>query len=91
MNKQELVEKVAARSGLTKKVTDQVLKALTEEIMDTVASGGKVTLVGFGSFEPVQRASRSGRNPQTGQEMVIPERTLPKFVPGKVFKASVGN
>jgi len=66
MNKGELVDKVAEKSGVTKKQADSVLTAAIEAIMETVSSGDKVTLVGFGSFERRDRKEREGRNPKTG-------------------------
>lgn len=89
MNKGELVDKVAEKASVTKKVADSVLSAAIEAIMEVVSSGDKVTLVGFGSFEPHDRKERIGRNPQTGEEMTIPAKTVPSFSPGKTFKAIV--
>jgi DNA-binding protein HU-beta len=60
-------------------------------IQSTVAAGGKVSLVGFGSFEPRQRAARNGRNPQTGATIEIPAVTVPAFSAGKQFKELVSN
>lgn len=90
MNKGELVDKVAEKSGVTKKQADIVLTAAIDAIMETVSGGEKVTLVGFGSFEPRERKEREGRNPKTGETMVIPATTVPAFSAGKQFKEMVG-
>ena len=89
MNKGELVDQIAEKSGLSKKQSDAVLTATLESIVEAVSQGNKVTLVGFGSFEPRQRQERQGRNPQTGKELVIPATTVPAFSAGKLFKEKV--
>jgi DNA-binding protein HU-beta len=89
MNKGELVDKVAEKSGVTKKQADMVLSAAIEAIMETVSNGDKVTLVGFGSFERRDRKEREGRNPKTGETMVIPATKVPAFSAGKQFKEMV--
>ena len=89
MNKGELVDKVAEKSGVTKKETDKVLTAAIEAISEAVAGGDKVTLVGFGSFERRDRKEREGRNPKTGEVMVIPATKVPAFSAGKAFKQAV--
>ena len=89
MNKQELVDKVAKKTGLQKKETQAAIDAMTETVMETVKKGDKVTLVGFGTFSSVKRAARNGRNPQTGKAMKIAARKAPKFSAGKNFKEKV--
>lgn len=89
MNKGELVDKVAEKSGVTKKQADLVLSAAIDAIMETVSQGDKVTLVGFGSFERRDRKEREGRNPKTGETMVIPATKVPAFSAGKQFKEMV--
>ena len=74
---------------MTKKQADSVLTAAIEAIMETVSSGDKVTLVGFGSFERRDRKEREGRNPKTGETMVIPATKVPAFSAGKQFKEMV--
>lgn len=86
MNKAELVEAVAQKAAVTKKQADTVLTAAIDSIMEAVSSGDKVTLVGFGSFEPRIRKAREGRNPKTGLTLQIPETTVPAFSAGKAFK-----
>lgn len=89
MNKGELVDKVAEKAEVTKKQADSVLSAAIEVIEDAVSSGEKVTLVGFGSFERRDRKEREGRNPKTGETMVIPATKVPAFSAGKQFKEAV--
>jgi DNA-binding protein HU-beta len=89
MNKSELVDAIAAKADVTKKQADEILSALIETVMDTVAAGDKVTLVGFGVFEARQRQAREGRNPSTGKPIQIPATTVPAFSAGKVFKERV--
>jgi DNA-binding protein HU-beta len=89
MNKGELVDVVADKASVTKKQADAVLTAALEAIVEAVSSGDKVTLVGFGSFEPRVRKAREGRNPKTGDKMEIPATTVPAFSPGKLFKEKV--
>ena len=89
MNKQELIGSVAEKAGLSKKDAGSAVDAVLESIKDTVAGGDIVQLIGFGTFETVERAERTGRNPQTGEEMTIPSAIVPKFRPGKAFKEAV--
>ena len=89
MNKGELVDKTAEKANVTKKQADAVITAAIDSIMEAVASGDKVTLVGFGSFEPRERKEREGRNPKTGEAMTIPETKVPGFSAGKLFKELV--
>ncbi len=89
MNKAELIEAAATKSLTTLKQTNAVLNALLEAITEAVASGDKVTLVGFGSFESRDRTARQGRNPKTGETMTIPAATVPCFSPGKEFREAV--
>lgn len=86
MNKTELVAAMADKAGLTKKDADAALKAFTEVIEETLKAGDSIQLVGFGTFEVAERAERTGRNPQTGAEMVIPASKAPKFKAGKLLK-----
>ena len=89
MNKGELLDTVAEKAGVSKKVADAVVSATIESIMEAVSNGEKVTLVGFGSFEPRDRKEREGRNPKTGETMTIPATTVPAFSAGKAFKEKV--
>ena len=90
MNKEELVQEVAKKTKVSQKQVDETLGALVETIVKTVAKGKKVTLIGFGTFEPRKRAARVGRNPQTGKELKIAAKTVPAFSAGKKFKDLVG-
>jgi len=89
MNKGELIDAIAEKASVTKKEADLVLTAMIESIMDAVADNQKVTLVGFGTFEPRERQAREGRNPQTGNAIKIPATTVPAFSAGKAFKDKV--
>ena len=89
MNKEELVQEIAKRAKVTHKDANEILLALVDTIQKTVAKGKKVTLVGFGTFEPRQRAARNGRNPQTGKEIKIPAQVVPAFSAGTKFKTVV--
>ena len=91
MNKAELIDMVSDKAEVSKKDADVVLTAVIESIMESVASGDKVSLVGFGSFEPRQRKARDGRNPQTGETIKIPATTVPAFSAGKGFKQMVAS
>ena len=91
MNKGELINKIAEKSGVTKREADSILTATVEAIMETVSSGDKVSLVGFGSFESRDRKEREGRNPKTGETMVIPATVVPAFSAGKQFKDMVAS
>lgn len=87
MNKSELVEKISARSGVTKSDTEKVLKAFEEVVQQVVAKGAeKLTLTGFMSFEQVKRKARTGRNPQTGAAIKVPASKAVKITPGATLK-----
>lgn len=89
MNKAELVDAVADKASVTKKQAEVVISAAVDVIMEAVAAGDKVTLVGFGAFEPRERKERDGRNPKTGDPMKIPATKVPAFSAGKLFKEKV--
>ena len=89
MNRQELVDKIAEATGLSKKEAGAVLEATVGAISDALAEGEKVGLVGFGTFEARQRAARDGFNPQTGEKIKIAAKTVPVFKPGAGLKAKV--
>jgi DNA-binding protein HU-beta len=89
MNKSELIEAVAAKTGHNKKDTEQTLNALLDAITEAVAQGETVTFVGFGTFKAAERDAREGRNPATGETIRIAASRTPKFVPGKAFKEQV--
>lgn len=89
MNKGELIDVVAEKADVSKKDAEAIVTAAIESIMESVAGGDKVSLVGFGSFEPRARKARDGRNPQTGETIKIPATTVPAFSAGKGFKQLV--
>lgn len=89
MNKSELVSAIASRTGQSDKDVSSVLDAFQATIVETVASGQKVQIPGFLSFESSERAARTGRNPSTGEEIQIAAATVPKVKVGKAFKDAV--
>ena len=89
MNKGELIDAVATKAEVSKKDADAIVSATVEAIMEAVAKGDKVSLVGFGSFEPRERKAREGRNPKTGEKLKIAATTVPGFSAGKGFKQLV--
>ena len=86
MNKTELVAAMAEATGLSRKDAEKALKAFTDVVTEEMKKGGKIQLVGFGTFEVSERAAREGRNPQTGKTMPIPASKTPKFKAGKALK-----
>ena len=86
MNKAELVAAIAAKTGDTKKGAEASVNAFVDVIIDALAKGDKVQLVGFGSFEVRKRAARKGRNPRTKEEIKIPASKAPVFKAGKALK-----
>ncbi|NLI57759.1 MAG: HU family DNA-binding protein [Clostridium sp.] len=89
MNKTDLVNSIAAKSGLSKKNSEAALNAFISSVEDALKAGEKVVLVGFGSFEVRDRAARKGRNPQTKEEITIPASKAPVFKAGKGLKEIV--
>ena len=86
MNKTELVAAMAEKAGLSKKDAEAALKAFTDTVAEELKKGEKIALVGFGTFEVSERAARTGRNPQTKEEITIPASKAPKFKAGKALK-----
>ena len=89
MNKEQLINAIAQKTTTTKRDASQILDALSDTIMEAVAEGEKITLVGFGTFEPRERKERPGRNPKTGEAITIPATRVPAFSAGKLFKEKV--
>ncbi|MGI6152653.1 MAG: HU family DNA-binding protein [Christensenellaceae bacterium] len=89
LNKTELIAAVAAKAGISKKDADAALGAFTETVIGELKKGGKVQMVGFGTFEARKRAARTGINPQTKQQIKIAASTVPAFKAGKAFKDAV--
>lgn len=90
MNKAELVSSVAEKAEVTKKDAEKVATAVFDVIEEALANGEKVQLVGFGTFEVRDRAARTGRNPQTGEEIQIAATRVPAFRAGKALRDSIG-
>ncbi|MBQ6830214.1 MAG: HU family DNA-binding protein [Clostridia bacterium] len=89
MNKVKLVASVAEKAGLSKKDAEKAVAAVLDSVVEAVANGDKVQLIGFGTFELRVRAARTGRNPQTKQTITIPASKQPVFKAGKAFKDAV--
>ena len=90
MTKAELVALVAERVGSTQKVTEDVLNGFIDVLTNTLAKkGDKVVLSGLGTFEVRTRAKRDGKNPRTGEKIVIPASKVPAFKAGKQFKDAI--
>lgn len=89
MNKTELSQRVAKRTNMSENMAGQLVSTTFQAIQTALMKGEKVSLVGFGTFEVVPRAARSGRNPQTGGEITIPASKQPKFRPGKTLKEAL--
>ncbi len=89
MNKTELVAAMSDKAGISKKVAEEALAAFTEAVTEDLKKGGKVQLVGFGTFEISERKARDGRNPQNGKPMKIAASKAPKFKAGKALKDAV--
>ena len=89
MNKTELVAGVAEKAGLTKKDAEKAVNALFDSEQQELVEGGKVQMIGFGTFEVKERAARKGRNPRTGEDIEIPASKNPVFKAGKALKDAV--
>lgn len=89
MNKAELVAAIAERTELSKKDAEAAVKAFIDVVAEALKKGDKVQMVGFGTFEVVERAEREGRNPQTGATMKIAASKTPKFKAGKALKDAI--
>lgn len=89
MTKAELVTSVAEKSGLTKKDAEKALTAFIETVTDTLAQGDSIQLVGFGTFEVRERASREGVNPKTHEKITIDATKVPAFKAGRALKDAV--
>lgn len=89
MNKSELIDAIAERTGIAKSTVDEVIKGMTETVEDRVAKGDKIQIPGFISFQKVKRAARTGRNPQTGATIQIPASATVKVTAGARLKSAV--
>lgn len=89
MNRTDLIAAMAEKSGLSKADAEKALKAYVETVKETLSKGESVQLIGFGSFEVVNRPERSVRNPRTGETTISPACRVPKFKVGKALKEAV--
>jgi len=89
LTKTELISVVANKAGLPKAAAEKAINATTQAIVEALSRGNKVTLVGFGTFEVVTRASRKGVNPRTREPITIKASKAPRFKAGKVLKEAV--
>ena len=89
MNKGELVDKMAGAAGISKAAAEKALTGMLEAVTGTLSKGGKVTLVGFGTFSISHRSARQGRNPQTGATIQIPARKVARFKAGSKLADAV--
>ena len=92
MTKQEVIEQLASKAGVTKKVADDVLEAFVNIVTETLQRDEKVSVTGFGTYSVSHRAARTGVNPQNPTEKIqIPAMKVPKFTAGKTLKDSIKN
>lgn len=89
MNKTELIEAIAASADIPKAAAGRALDAVVDSVTNALKSGDSVVLVGFGTFSVKERAARTGRNPQTGEEIKIAASKVPGFKAGKALKDAV--
>lgn len=89
MNKTELIEAMASEAGISKAAAGKALNGMMGAVKNTLKKGGKVSLVGFGSWDVSKRAARDGRNPQTGAKIKIAAKNVVKFKAGSELKNSV--
>lgn len=89
MNKTELVAAIADKAGIAKKDAEKALAAFVDTVAGELKAGGKIQLVGFGTFEVRARAARTGKNPRTGEQIKIAASKNPVFKAGKALKDSV--
>lgn len=89
MNKPELVATVAEKTNYTKKQVEEISAAVFDCIVEALSKGDKAVISGFGTFEVHKRAKKTGRNPQTGEEILIGESKAPVFKSAKIFKDKV--
>ncbi len=89
MNKTELIDAVAAKTASTKAAAARAVEAVLDTVVDAVAKGDSVAVIGFGTFESRKRAARTGKNPRTGAAIKIAAATVPAFRAGKAFKDKV--
>jgi integration host factor subunit beta len=86
MTKAELVDEVGRQAALTRKHSEVIVDAVFSSIIEALQRGDKIELRGFGSFRVRRRSSRTGRNPKTGQGVLVPAKSVPSFKPGKELR-----
>ncbi len=89
MNRKQLIDAIAAKTGASKKDTDAFVAAFQDVVVEALKNGESVTLTGFGVFKVVHRPAREARNPRTGEKITVPARKVPQFKPGKGLKESL--
>lgn len=89
MNKADLINSISEKTGLTKTRSNEVIDAFLDSVTESLSSGEKVTLVGFGTFTTYQRDARKGRNPKTGESIDIPAKKVARFKAGSDLTKSV--
>ena len=89
MNKDQLLDAMAGKAGITKKQAGDALQGILDAVVSTLSGGGSVALTGFGTFQVSNRAARQGVNPRTGAKLQIPAMRVPKFKAGKGLKDAV--
>ncbi len=89
MTKSELIDAITEKAGLSKADASKALAATLESITDALKAGGKVALIGFGTFSVSSRTARTGKNPQTGEALTIPASKAAKFKAGQKLKDAV--
>lgn len=92
MNKSDLINKIAEDAELSNAAAKRALDSALQAIQEALKEGESVVILGFGTFSATKKSERVGRNPQTGEEMTIAARTVPRFSPGATLKkAMAGN
>jgi len=91
VNKKELIEVIAEGAGLKKVEAERALSAFEKAVIDNLKKGERIALLGFGTFTVKESKERSGRNPKTGESMIIPARKTPKFIVAKHFKEAIAD
>ncbi len=89
MNKSDFIVKVAEKAEIDKKEAEKIVSAVFDTIVETVANGDDIRIVGFGTFESRERKERTGVNPRTKEQITIPASKIPAFKAGKAFKDAV--
>lgn len=89
MNKSNLIDNVAAAASISKKDAGLAVNAVFESLLSALGEGDKVQIAGFGTFKVKERKERTGKNPRTGEALVVPASKIPAFVPAKCFKDAV--